>query len=80
MGWRRAEEYRRSMPVRQVFRSRNGEAYPICPRCHRSMDREYMRFCDRCGQRLGWRGFAQVEVSYAPLSKEKRSTGKVNRF
>lgn len=80
MGWRRAVSYRRPMPVRQVFRSRNGEAYPVCPRCCRSIDREFMRFCDRCGQRLGWRGFSCAEVRYAPLSKEKRFTGRVNRF
>lgn len=28
--------------------------YPICPRCNRSIDREYMSYCDRCGQALDW--------------------------
>ena len=33
---------------------RSGEAYPVCPTCRSSLDREYMAFCDRCGQRLEW--------------------------
>lgn len=28
---------------------------PVCPRCNRTLDREYQKFCDRCGQRLAWR-------------------------
>lgn len=28
--------------------------YPVCPRCNISMEREYMAFCDRCGQKLAW--------------------------
>lgn len=36
---------------------RNGNqitSYPVCPRCYISMEREYMAFCDRCGQKLAW--------------------------
>lgn len=29
--------------------------YPVCPRCDQTFEREYQRFCDRCGQRLAWR-------------------------
>lgn len=29
-------------------------AYPICPRCSITLDREYQTYCDRCGQRLDW--------------------------
>lgn len=28
------------------------------------MEREYQLFCDRCGQRLNWSGFDDVEVRY----------------
>ena len=28
------------------------------------MEREYQRFCDRCGQRLNWSGFEEIEVKY----------------
>ena len=26
--------------------------YPVCPYCKLTLDREYQRFCDRCGQKL----------------------------
>ena len=29
-------------------------SYPVCPRCNICMEREYMAFCDRCGQKLAW--------------------------
>ena len=28
--------------------------FPVCPRCHSNMEREYQAFCDRCGQKLSW--------------------------
>lgn len=31
-----------------------GDSYPVCPRCAYTIEREYMCFCDRCGQRLCW--------------------------
>ncbi len=33
---------------------RGGEGYYVCPRCGVSLEREFMAYCDRCGQRLGW--------------------------
>lgn len=35
-----------------------GYCYPVCPSCRSSLDREYMAFCDRCGQRLAWEEYA----------------------
>ena len=29
-------------------------SYPVCPRCSRTLEREYQTYCDRCGQRLDW--------------------------
>ena len=57
-----AVSYRRPRRVRQVFRTDRGSTYPVCPRCKRTMEREYMYYCDRCGQKLSWRffGFATV--------------------
>lgn len=53
-GLRKAVSYRIPLQVTQFMLLAGGDAYPICPRCKRSVDREYMRFCDRCGQRLFW--------------------------
>ena len=51
----KAYTYRVPLPVRNVRVFENGYAYPICPRCRYTLDREYMSFCDRCGQKLDWR-------------------------
>lgn len=32
--------------------------YPVCPRCRNSLDREYMSFCNNCGQKLSWKYFS----------------------
>lgn len=36
--------------------------YPICPRCKRTVGREYQIYCDRCGQMLCWKGYADAEI------------------
>lgn len=46
--------YRIPMEVTQILKRLNGDCYPVCPRCKMTMEREYMCFCDRCGQKLGW--------------------------
>ena len=61
-----AEAYRIPLQVRKVLKFTQGYSYPICPRCDRSIDREYMRFCDRCGQHLAWDHFEKARVVYAP--------------
>lgn len=46
--------YQIPMEVTQVLKRLNGDCYPVCPRCKMTIEREYMGFCDRCGQKLGW--------------------------
>lgn len=53
----RAISYRMPIPVTQVLKLGGGNCYPICPRCDSSFDREYTKFCDRCGQHLAWELF-----------------------
>lgn len=36
--------------------------YPVCPRCSTTLEREYQRYCDRCGQRLDWHALDRAEV------------------
>ena len=38
--------------------------YPICPKCGRTMEREYQHYCDRCGQRLGWKGLSKAIIVF----------------
>lgn len=58
----RAYTYRVPLLVteRRIFAS--GDSYPVCPRCARTIDREYMCFCDRCGQKLNWHFFISSSV------------------
>ena len=59
--------YRRAMCVkeRMVFSYIGGKTtYYVCPRCKTTLEREFMSFCDRCGQKLDWRGYQNVRVEY----------------
>ena len=64
-----AFSYRRPMPVKKVLLLTSGDSYPICPRCDGTVDREYMHFCDRCGQRLEWDSFEFASIARAPCKK-----------
>lgn len=52
--WRLAWSHRIAMQVRIYVRYNRSTYYPVCPRCDESIDRTYMGYCDRCGQKLGW--------------------------
>ena len=56
--------FRMKMLVTEVMCFPNGNGYYICPRCHVTMEREFMNFCDRCGQRLDWKGYNKVKIVY----------------
>lgn len=60
---REALSFRRSMAVRTAVLYRSGDTYPLCPRCRIPMDREYQRFCDRCGQRLDWSTYQHALIT-----------------
>lgn len=64
--------YRQPIPVKEVLIFPQGDSYPICPRCGSSMPREYMNFCDRCGQRLSWHTYDHATEVYAPRSAAVR--------
>ena len=67
-----ALEYRRPMQVSEimVISSACGETgWAVCPRCGMTMDREFMSFCDRCGQRLGWSAYKKAKVIYPGTRK-----------
>ena len=57
-----ALQYRQPMQVRELARYRSGGTFPVCPRCGSAMEREYQNYCDRCGQRLGWREIRRAQV------------------
>ncbi len=56
--------YRIPMPVTELMVFPGRSAYYVCPRCGITVEREYMRYCDRCGQRLGWRNCERARIVY----------------
>jgi len=55
-----------------VFHAAFGETgYPVCPQCRCTMEREYMSFCSRCGQRLDWKNYEFARITYVG-QQEKR--------
>ena len=62
--------YRFPKPVKKVLLLPNNDSYPLCPRCGFSLEREYMAFCDRCGQHLTWKIFPLVIVHYKSSEAE----------
>ena len=62
--------YRMPLPVSEALQFADGTCLPICPRCDRSIDREYMAYCDRCGQHLAWELYDFASIIQAPRRKE----------
>ncbi|MCI8650731.1 MAG: hypothetical protein HFG20_11520 [Anaerotruncus sp.] len=63
-GFSLAESYRQPMPVVEIHLFQGGYAYPVCPRCKITLDREYQAYCDRCGQCLSWEDFDKAIVIF----------------
>ena len=57
-----AIKYRIPLSVTEVIRFSNGYAFPVCPRCKITLEREYQSYCDRCGQCLDWNDFENAKV------------------
>ena len=38
--------------------------YYCCPRCQRTLEREFLAYCDRCGQCLDWRDYRKARRTY----------------
>ena len=50
--------------VVNAFVYANGDTYFQCPNCKVTMEREYQRYCDRCGQRLKWPALRKIHYIY----------------
>lgn len=70
-----APTYRWPMKVTELSVYQRKTAFPRCPRCRTTMEREYQCFCDRCGQRLDWRGF-KADNTQKTFSIKKRLSKK----
>lgn len=57
--------YRAPMEIHEAMKLpeyRNASIYYICPRCNLTLDREFMHFCDRCGQCLSWKKHQKAKL------------------
>ena len=82
---RQALRFRMPMQVRQIrgFRGAGMPAgeflgFPACPRCGITMERKYQAYCDRCGQRLGWKGFGKAAILF--LAEQNALEGNESDF
>lgn len=57
-----ALSYRQPMTVNEIHLFWDGTAYPVCPRCHITIERDYQAYCDRCGQALNWKAYHKAIV------------------
>lgn len=48
--------------IRALPCERGYTTYPICPRCGITFEREYQKYCDRCGQCLNWKDFSKAII------------------
>lgn len=61
--------FRVPMPVAQIRLFHPDGAFPVCPQCGISMEREYQNFCEYCGQRLDWKRYKKAQVVEYPQKK-----------
>ncbi len=58
-----AEAFRNPLSVNKIliFRNSSGETgYYMCPRCEVSLERDFVSYCDRCGQALDWKHYKKA--------------------
>lgn len=56
------EPHRVPIQVTHILRFPSGLAFPVCPACGVTLEREYQHYCDRCGQCLSWKYFSRATV------------------
>ena len=64
--------YRLPMSVTKI------RAFPHCreaPACDGTMEREYMAFCSRCGQKLDWQHYPHARILYVGMDGDARPGG-----
>jgi len=66
--------YRIPLPVKEVRILGSSGEYAVCPKCEATVDREYMLYCDRCGQRLDWTSFDNAVIVPTLAQKLKKTT------
>ena len=59
--------YRVPMMVKDMLifrRYPENDIYYRCPRCQKLLSRDFLAYCDSCGQCLDWRGYRKARRTY----------------
>lgn len=64
-----AVSYRIPLPVIEILLLPSGDSYSVCPRCDNLLEREYMGYCNCCGQCLAWGMFGHAKMTNWPRKK-----------
>ena len=59
--------YREPMMITEISVGINGWSNAICPRCDQDIEREHMKYCVFCGQRINWNGYLKAKVRYVGM-------------
>ena len=55
--------YRQKLAVKELTLYESDDSiYALCPRCNGIIDREYMKFCYHCGQKLSWMNWEKSPI------------------
>ena len=68
-----ALQYRRPLRVIHIICYRaysHNILYPLCPRCGVTLEREYQKYCDRCGQCLDWADLSKATIVVKNMSRD----------
>lgn len=68
--------YRLPLKVTEVLVTGDGEHFPVCPRCGITLEREFTRFCDRCGQKLDWINYPKSATVQSVRGKHAKQKNK----
>lgn len=66
--------YRVPMQVTTIIMYKPDYGFPQCPKCEVTIERDYQKFCDRCGQKLSWKHYSKAKIiDLSPPYKKKEA-------
>lgn len=66
-------QFRIPMKVNEIMVFPTTSFY-VCPRCKVTLDREFVSFCDRCGQMLDWSDYLHAKIIYPSSHNEGKKS------
>lgn len=55
--------YRQKLPVKELsLYEKENSIYALCPRCRGIINRDYVKYCSCCGQRISWTNWSKAQI------------------